>query len=406
MQQLQRANREAFATPYVQGHLAGPVDDALGREQQQRVVQLAHASAVVELMQHDVPIIRLGLKLGLELGHLGLGVLLGARRLDLRLAVHHVGVKGEDATAHQERARVLKAVIEERTDDVGHLPQLFFLRVLEHAEATHGDALVLVALFLGRQAKQQLVGLHAHMLAKGGDLVLDGFAVVVAQIGERLLAEHAFGVQDRPQEANQAVSIEREGRQAGRAQRGAYCLAQLVHFLHQLGVTERAGLGDGEQQADVLHHVVVIGPKRLALGLVDVLHAPLGQLLEERRGLAVVHRDVALIHVGLKLVVQHRAAEQAPLNPVVRRHRGKERVEAAGHVIISAGLRDDFKAEGHRVVVVEKARVGVVLVVLEDAVQTVEARHLVGGRHGGRLAPDIRGVAQHGFIPKPGGSTL
>ena len=196
------------------------------------MVQLAHAAAVVELVQHDVPIIRLGLKLGLELSHLGLGVLLGARGLDLRFAVHHVGVEREDATAHQERARVLKAVIEERTDDVSHLPQLFFLRVLEHTKTTHGDALVLVAVLLWRQAKQQFVGLHAHMLAKGGDLVLEGFAVVVAQFGERLLAEHTFRVQDRPQEVNQAVSIEREGRQAGRAQRGAHRLAQLVHFLH------------------------------------------------------------------------------------------------------------------------------------------------------------------------------
>ncbi|MPN46024.1 hypothetical protein SDC9_193603 [bioreactor metagenome] len=115
---------------------------------------------------------------------------------------------------------------------------------------------------------------------------------------------------------------------------------------------------------------------------------------------------MALIHVRLELVIQHRATEQAPLNSVVRRHRGKERIEAARHVVVRAGLRDDFKAEGHRVVVVEKARVGVVLVVLEDAVQPIEARHLVGGRHGGRLAPDIRGVAQHGFVPKPGGSTL
>ena len=305
MQHLQGAQGEALAAPDIDRHLAGSVYGLFGSEQHQGVIELTQAATGAQLVQHNVPVVRLHGQLGLVLGHFRFGVLFAARRLQLGFAVGHIRIQGVNPATDQEGTGVLQAVVKERANDVGHFPEFFFLGILLNAKATHGNAFIRIAFVLGRQAKQDFISSDTHMLAQFCDLVLQRLVAVVVDHRCQRRAEHGLGVQDRPQKIDQPIGIQREGGQTSRAQGGAHGLLQLIELLDQLAVVERSGLGDGEQQSHVLDHVVVIRPQRVAFARADVVDAPLGQLRKERRGDPLVHGDMALGQVVFKLLVQH-----------------------------------------------------------------------------------------------------
>lgn len=219
LQQLQRVQREALVAPDVLGDLAGALEGRYRRKQKQRVIQLAQGSPAVDLMQDDVPVLGLGDQFGLKVRHTRAGILLGANRLDMRSGIHMVRIQGVHAPADQEWAGVLQSLVKEGADDVGHLPQLLAWGVTQHTKPAHGDACV-GFIGLGRKSEEELLGLDAHMLAQGGDLVLDGLAVVVGVVLGYPFGKKSFRIEDGPQEIDQAVRIEGKGRQVGGLERG------------------------------------------------------------------------------------------------------------------------------------------------------------------------------------------